>query len=295
MNPGIWAAIGAFTLWGFLPLYLKAIDSATALEILAHRVVWSLIFVLLLLAVRHHWRWLDQIRSNPHLFWIACGCAVLLSINWLTFIWAVNAGYIIEASLGYFINPLLNVLMGMLFLGERLRRVQWLAISIAGCGVLYMTLAYGQPPWIALTLAFSFGFYGLIRKQSPLGSLEGLSLETLVILAPALGYLIYLGGNGQGLFGTAEWSTDLMLIGTGIATAVPLLLFAYAAQRITLTLLGLLQYIGPTLQIVTGVWLFNEDFSGAKVVGFSLIWLALAIYSLDGFIRHRAERQPLAD
>ena len=291
MHAGVWAAIGAFGLWGFLPLYLKALDHALPTEILSHRVVWSLVFVVLILAIRRNWGWIAQVRQTPKLFWTGCGCAALLSINWLTYIWAVTSGYIVEASLGYFINPLLNVLMGMLFLGERLRRVQWLALAIATAGVLYMTIAYGQPPWIALILAFSFGFYGLIRKGSSLGSIEGLTLETVVIVPPALAYLIYLGWQGQGLFGQLSLTDDLLLAGTGIATALPLILFAYGAQRITLTLLGLLQYIGPSIQLVIGVWLFNEDFGGHKVVGFSLIWLALAICSLEGFLNHRQQKQ----
>jgi chloramphenicol-sensitive protein RarD len=288
MNTGILAAIGAFVLWGFLPLYLKALDPAQAGEILGHRVVWSLLFILLLLAIKGRWSWIAQVQKSPRLILVALGCALLLGTNWLTYIWAVTSGHIVEASLGYFINPLLNVLMGMLFLGERLRRVQWLALGIATSGVLYMTFAYGEPPWIALILAFSFGLYGLIRKRSPLGSIEGLSLETLVIILPALGYLLYLGSQGQALFGQGDMRINLLFAGTGIATALPLIWFAYGAQRITLTLLGLLQYIGPSIQMVIGIWLFNEAFSGPRVLGFGLIWIALVIYSLESFYRHRS-------
>ncbi|MEH6826390.1 MAG: EamA family transporter RarD [Motiliproteus sp.] len=287
MNSGVLAAIGAFTLWGFLPLYLKALDHAQPGEILGHRVVWSLLFIVLLLAVKRRWGWIAQVRQSPHLIAVACGCALLLGTNWLTYIWAVTSGHIVEASLGYFINPLLNVLLGMLFLGERPRRVQWLALAIAASGVLYMTVAYGEPPWIALILAFSFGCYGLVRKRSPLASIEGLSLETVVIALPALAYLFYLGSQGQAQFGQGSLSDDLLFAGTGIATALPLIWFAYGAQRITLTQLGLLQYIGPSIQILLGVWLFKEEFSGPRIVGFSLIWLALAIYSLEGLYLHR--------
>ncbi len=297
MNPGILAAIGAFMLWGFLPLYLKALDPAQPGEILGHRVVWSLLFILILLAIRGRWSWIAQVRQSPRLILVAFGCALLLGTNWLTYIWAVTSGHIIEASLGYFINPLLNVLIGMLFLGERLRRVQWLALGIAASGVLYMTFAYGEPPWIALILAFSFGLYGLIRKRSPLGSIEGLSLETVVIVLPALGYLLYLSSQGQALFGQGDLRMNLLFAGTGIATALPLIWFAYGAQRITLTLLGLLQYIGPSIQMLIGIWIFNEAFTGPRVLGFGLIWLALAIYSLESFYRHRARKrqiQPLA-
>ncbi|WP_421865571.1 EamA family transporter RarD [Motiliproteus sp.] len=296
MHAGVWAAVGAFVLWGFLPLYLKTVDHAQPSEILAHRIVWSLLFVLLLLALKRNWRWLADVLKSPKLMATSLGCAVLLSINWLTYIWAVTSGYIIEASLGYFINPLLNVLMGMLFLGERLRSLQWLVLAIAASGVLYMTFVYGQPPWIALILAFSFGFYGLIRKGSPLGSIEGLMLETVVIVPPALIWLWYLSSQGQATFGQGVMSDNLLLAGTGIATALPLILFAYGAKRITLTLLGLLQYIGPSIQLVIGVWLFNEVFDGTKVVGFSLIWLALALYSLEGFLhRRRNAAQPASD
>ncbi|MEH6651317.1 MAG: EamA family transporter RarD [Motiliproteus sp.] len=287
MNTGVLAAIGAFTLWGFLPLYLKLLDHAGAVEIMAHRIVWSLLFVVFLLSIRRQWRWLLTLRQSPKLIAIACGCAVLLSTNWLTYIWAVTSGHIIEASLGYFINPLLNVLLGMIFLGERLRRGQWLALTIATAGVLYMTIAYGQPPWIALILAFSFGFYGLIRKRSPLGSVEGLTLETVVIVVPALAYLLYLSSQGQAQFGLGSWSDDLLFVGTGIATALPLIWFAYGAQRITLTQLGLLQYIGPSIQMVVAIVVFNESFSGPRVVGFGLIWLALALYSAEGIYNRR--------
>tara|TARA_R110002095_G_scaffold137947_3_gene119548 strand:+ start:2101 stop:3027 length:927 start_codon:yes stop_codon:yes gene_type:complete len=297
MNAGVLAAIGAFTLWGFLPLYLKALDHAQAGEILGHRVVWSLLFIVVLLTIKRRWSWLAQLRQSPRLIAVALGCALLLGTNWLTYIWAVTSGHIIEASLGYFINPLLNVLMGMLLLGERLRRIQWLALAIAASGVVYMTVAYGEPPWIALILAFSFGFYGLIRKRSPLGSIEGLSLETVVIALPALLYLFYLSSQGQTQFGQGNLRDNLLFAGTGIATALPLIWFAYGAQRITLTLLGLLQYIGPSIQMVIGIWLFNEDFTGPRVMGFSLIWLALALYSLEGFYRHRrsiSDRRRLA-
>lgn len=293
MNSGVLAAIGAFTLWGFLPLYLKALDHASAGEILGHRVVWSLVLVGLILAIRHHWRWIEQVRQSPRLLGVACVCALLLSANWLIYIWAVTSGYIIEASLGYFINPLLNVILGRLFLGEQLRPIQWLALAIATAGVLYMTFTLGKPPWIALALAFSFGLYGLMRKRSPLRSIEGLSLETVVIAAPALAYLIYLNSQGQTQFGQGNMTDNLLFVGTGIVTALPLIWFAYGAQRITLTLLGLLQYIGPSIQMVIGVWLFNEAFTGPKVIGFSLIWLALAIYSLEGFYNHRGARKAL--
>lgn len=291
MNTGILAALGAYILWGLFPLYLKFLDHVTPGEILGHRVVWSLVFVAILLVIRKQWDWVIQVTQSPRLILIASASALVLGINWLTYIWAATSGHIVEASLGYFISPLLNVLLGVIVLGERLRPLQWLASAIALGGVLYITVMVGEPPWIALILAFSFGFYGLIRKNSPLRSLEGLSLETLVSVLPALGYLLYLGQQQVTYFGQGQLGDDLLLAGTGITTALPLILFAYSAQRITLSLLGLLQYIGPTIQIALGVWLFNEAFSGPKVVGFCLIWIALIIYSLEGFYRHQKNQQ----
>jgi len=293
MNTGILAALGAYILWGLFPLYLKFLDHVPPGEILGHRVVWSLVFVAILLLVRKQWDWVIQVKQSPRLILIAFASALVLGINWLTYILAATSGHIVEASLGYFISPLLNVLLGVVILGERLRPLQWLASGIALGGVLYIAVMVGEPPWIALILAFSFGFYGLIRKNSPLRSLEGLSLETLVSVVPALGYLLYLSQQNVTYFAQGQMSDDLLLAGTGITTALPLILFAYSAQRITLSLLGLLQYIGPTIQIVLGVWLFNEAFSGPKVIGFSLIWIALIVYSLEGFYRHQKNQQTL--
>ena len=290
MNTGILAALGAYILWGLFPLHLKFIDHVPPGEILGHRVVWSLVFVVILLLIRKQWDWVLQVKQSPRLMLIASASALVLGINWLTYIWAATSGHIVEASLGYFISPLLNVLLGVIVLGERLRPLQWLAAGIACGGVLYITVMVGKPPWIALILAFSFVFYGLVRKNSPLRSLEGLSLETLVSIIPALAYLFYLSQQQTTYFAQGRLSDDLFLAGTGITTALPLILFAYSAQRITLSLLGLLQYIGPTIQIMLGVWLFNEAFSGPKVIGFCLIWLALIIYSFEGFYRHQKRR-----
>jgi chloramphenicol-sensitive protein RarD len=284
-NTGIFYGAGAYLLWGLLPIFWKALHHVPALEILAHRMVWSLVFVVALLALQGHWRWLGATFRNWRVLLTFTLSALLLSLNWFIYIWAVNAGYIVETSLGYFINPLVNVLLGTLFLKERLRPWQAAAIAVALVGVLYLTLHYGALPWIALTLAGSFGVYGLLRKTAPLSSLEGLTLETLLLFVPALAYLLWLAGAGRGVFGHTDLSTMLLLAGSGVATALPLLLFASGARRVTLTLMGILQYIAPTMQFLIGVFVYHESLSSERLIGFSLIWLALAIYTLEGLLR----------
>lgn len=285
MNKGIFYGVGAYLLWGLLPIFWKSLHAVPALEILAHRMVWSLAFVIVLLAAQGHWRWLVPVLKNGRVLLTFTVSALLLSLNWFIYIWAVNAGHIVETSLGYFINPLLSVLLGMLFLKERLRPGQIAAIAVALIGVLYLTLHYGSLPWIALTLAGSFGVYGLLRKTATLSSLEGLTLETLVLFPPALAYLVYVEWAGNAAFGHTGLTPSLLLICGGVATALPLLLFASGARRVTLTLMGILQYIAPTMQFLIGVFLYNEPLDGDRLIGFSLIWLALAIYSLEGLLR----------
>lgn len=285
MNKGMLYGAGAYLLWGLLPIFWKSLHTVPALEILAHRMVWSLAFVVVLLAVQGHWRWLGPVFKNGRVLLTFAISALLLSLNWFLYIWSVNAGYIVETSLGYFINPLVNVLLGTLFLKERLRLWQAAAIIVAVIGVLYLTLHYGSLPWIALTLAGSFGVYGLLRKTASLNSLEGLTLETLLLFPPALAYLIYREWTGSAAFGHTGLPTMLLLICAGVATALPLLLFASGARRVTLTLMGILQYIAPTMQFLIGVFLYNESLTRARLIGFSLIWLALAIYSLEGIFR----------
>lgn len=285
MNKGIFYGVGAYLLWGLLPIFWKSLHDVPALEILSHRMVWSLAFVVVLLAVQGHWRWLVPVLKNGRVLLTFTISALLLSLNWFIYIWAVNAGYIVETSLGYFINPLVNVLLGTLFLKERLRAGQLAAIVVAVIGVLYLTLHYGSLPWIALTLAASFGVYGLLRKTAALNSLEGLTLETLLLFPPALAYLIYLEWVGTAAFGHISLTTTLLLVCGGVATALPLLLFASGARRVTLTLMGILQYIAPTMQLLIGVFLYHELLERERLIGFSLIWLALAIYSLEGILR----------
>lgn len=290
MNKGVLYAIGAYLVWGFLPLYWHALYHVPALEILANRMVWSLGFVLLVLAYRRQWRWLSVVLRQKRTLLIYLLTATVLAVNWGVYIWAVNADHVVETSLGYFINPLISVLMGVLFLQERLRRGQWVAVALAAAGVLYLTLIYGRLPWIALVLAFSFGFYGLIRKQGPLGGLEGLTLETGWLFIPASVAIVYWQSQGMGALGTVDTATTFLLVFTGVATAVPLLWFGMAAKRIPLSTIGILQYIAPTFQFMLGVFWFHEPFDQAQLVGFLLIWAALAIYSGEGYWRYRLLR-----
>ena len=290
-NKGLMAALAAYFAWGFLPIFWRSLHGVPAIELLVNRVVWSLLFLGGALLVRKRWEWVAMLRENPRRAALFGLTAVLLSINWLTYIWAVNAGYIIETSLGYFINPLFNVLLGTIFLGERLRNGQWAAVALATVGVLYLTISYGTLPWIALTLAFSFGFYGLLRKTAVLGAMEGLTMEMLFLLPAAIFYLIYLEANGGGHFGHDGWTVTLLIVFSGLVTAVPLTLFSYGARQLPLTTMGLLQYIAPTIQLLIGVLMFGELFTGARVVGFSIIWLALILYSAEGLFVARHRRQ----
>ncbi|MCP5098990.1 MAG: EamA family transporter RarD [Chloroflexi bacterium] len=287
MNRGILYAASAYIMWGLFPIYWKALKGVPAPEILGHRMVWSLGVVLLLLAFKRHWGWVKTAVSTPRTLITFIASGLLLGINWLTYIWGVNAGYVVETSLGYFINPLVSVILGVLFLKERLRKGQWAAVLLAFVGVLYLTFVYGQLPWIALTLAFSFGTYGLLRKTATLNSLEGLSFETAVLFPLALGYLLYLSFTNQATSSEAGAATIALLVVSGVVTAVPLLLFAAGARRIPLSTLGILQYMAPTIQFLLGVFLYNEPFTQQNFYGFSLIWLALVVYSVEGMSNGR--------
>ncbi|WP_269532537.1 EamA family transporter RarD [Chitinimonas sp. BJYL2] len=294
MRTGIIYAASAYFIWGLLPLYLKALSEVPAAEILMHRMIWSLCFLLVVLAVRRQWQWLKPALGDPNVMWRFIASATVLSINWFLYIWAVNSGRVVDASLGYFINPLVNVMFGYFLLKERLRLSQWSAIAVAAIGVLWLTVQAGQLPWIGLMLAASFGTYGLLRKTAPLGALEGLSLETLLLTPFALAYIGWLASQGQSGFMNGSSLTQALLIAAGPITAIPLLLFAAGARRIPMTLLGLLQYIGPTLQMGLGVFLWHEPFSQTKFIGFALIWSALAIYTLEGLWFNRQQRAALA-
>lgn len=285
MRSGIIYAALAFLCWGLFPIYFHALDGVPPLQILAHRMLWSLGFLLLILLLRRQWKWLNVVRQ-PRVFFSFVLSALLLSANWLVYIWSVANHHVIEASLGYFINPLVNIMLGYLILKERLRTVQWVAIAIAALGVGWLTWQTGTVPWIALFLAFSFGSYGLLRKTAALGALEGLSFETIVLFPLAAAYVIWLTVQGQNAFiNTDSDTTRVLLVMAGPLTAIPLLLFASGARRIPLSILGLLQYLSPTLQFLLGVWLFKEAFTADRLVGFALIWGALALFAGEGLWR----------
>ena len=283
MNRGVFYAALAFAWWGLFPLYFRIVTTVPPTEILAHRIVWSVVFLVLVLALRRQWAWLARVLRQPKVLAVFSASALLLATNWLTYLWAVNNGHVVDASLGYFITPLVNVLLGYTLLHERPRRAQWIALTLATLGVLWLTLAVGKAPWIALVLAASFGAYGLMRKVAVLGPLEGLALESLLLAPAALLALVFWARQGSGSFPAPDALTNLWLIAFGPITAVPLLLFAAGARRLPLTTLGLLQYIGPTIQFAIGVWVFREPFTATRLVGFGCIWLALLLYSADGW------------
>jgi chloramphenicol-sensitive protein RarD len=287
MNKGILSGIAAYILWGLFPIYWKLLEQVPAIEILAHRMVWSMVFVAVILTIQKDWHWLQAASRNRRTMLVYTLAAILLAINWFTYIWAVNAGYVVEASLGYFINPLVNFLLGVIFLGEKLRGGQVAAVVIAGLGVIYLTVSYGSLPWISLVLAFSFGLYGLIQKTASLEAMHAFSLETLVLFLPALAYLIFREINGIGALAHQGTAITLLLVLTGPVTSIPLLMFGYAARRIPLSMLGFIQYIAPTLQFLLGVYVYSEPFPPVRLVGFSIIWLALLIYSLEGVYFNR--------
>lgn len=291
MRSGIFFAATAYALWGMFPVYFKLLQDIAAPQILMHRIIWSLAFVLVALAWRRQWLWLPQLLRQPRVLLGFGVSAVLLSSNWLIYIWSVNSGRVVDASLGYFITPLVNVLLGYLLLKEKLRPLQWAAIALAAAGVAWLTWQNGQLPWIGLALAGTFGTYGLLRKTAVLGPLEGLTLETLLLVPLALGYLALLSGQDQNAFHTASTATRWLLAASGPVTAIPLLLFAAGARRIPLSTLGVLQYIAPTLQLLIGVWLYHEPFSGARLIGFVIIWAALAVYSAEGLWQAHRSRQ----
>jgi chloramphenicol-sensitive protein RarD len=283
MNPGILYAASAFILWGIFPLYFHAIREVPPLEILGHRMLWSLAFLAIVLTVRQQWKWLPRVVRQPRVLGAFIASALLLSSNWFVYIWSVNNGHVLDASLGYFINPLINVMLGMLVLKETLRRGQWLAIGVAACGVAWLTWSAGELPWIALILGMSFACYGLLRKTAALAALEGLSLETMLLFPLALAYVAWLTVQGQNTFiNTDTGATRWLLAAAGPLTAIPLLLFATGARQISMSALGLLQYISPTLQALLGVWVFHEAFPTERLIGFVIIWTALVLYVAEG-------------
>ena len=289
LSRGVLFAALSYTLWGLFPLYFKQIAQVPSLEVVAHRTLWCLVFLLGVLAVLKRWAWLGQVLRQPKVLAAFLLSALLLSVNWLTYVWAVQNDHVLDASLGYFINPLVNVALGFAVLHERPRPMQWLAVGLAAAGVLWLTLQTGRLPWVALVLAASFGVYGLLRKIAPLGALEGLTLETLLLAPLAAAAMAWWTWQGQSALaqGAEAPSTLLWLLFAGPLTAAPLLLFAAGARRIPMATLGLLQYISPSIQFMLGVWLYHEPFEATRLVGFGLIWAALAIYSVEGLLRSR--------
>jgi chloramphenicol-sensitive protein RarD len=282
MRKGILYAAACYSAWGLFPLYFKALHTIPSIEILLHRMLWALIFLLFVLAWRKQWSWLPEVVRQPKLLAGFVASALLLSANWFLYIWSINNDRIIDASLGYFMTPLVNVFLGFVLLKERLRHVQWLAVACAALGVIWLSLQTGHPPWIALILATTFGMYGLLRKTAALGALEGLSLETMLLFPFAFAYLVYLALHGQSVFAYSPTQTQLLLLAAGPITAIPLLMFAAAARRIPMATLGLMQYISPSLQLIIGVWLYHEQFSHERMLGFIGIWTGLVLYSIDG-------------
>ena len=283
MNRGVVYAAFAFVCWGLYPIYFKQLAAIGALEVLGHRVVWSLVFLLVLLALRRQWAWLAEVARRPRVLAAFFASSVLLSINWVIYIWSIANDHVLDASLGYFMTPLVSVALGCTVLHERLRRIQWAALALVLAGVLWLTLQAGRPPWIALVLAASFGAYGLLRKIAALGALEGLTLETLMLAPAAIALLAFLALRGTAGFPTADLATNLWLLVVGPITAIPLLLFAAGARRISMVTLGVLQYLSPTLQFMLGVWLYHEPFAATRFAGFGLIWTALLLYSADSW------------
>ncbi|MEN1926508.1 EamA family transporter RarD [Luteimonas qiangzhengi] len=285
---GLWTAVAAFVLWGLMPLYWHLLKVVPSLQIVVHRVVWGAVLVAAWLFYKYGRGWLRETLSQPRAAWMLALSGTLIAFNWGLYIWAVNAGHVVESSLGYFVNPLLNVLIGVVLLRERLNRVQWISVAIAVAGVLWLTFNYGSFPWIALALAGSFSLYGLIRRQLSVGPVRGLGVESLYMLPVALVVLAMTAGSpeGGGLFAWGE-PVALMLVLAGALSALPLIGFAYAVRRIPFTLIGLIQYIAPTLQLLCGVLVLGESFGRDRAIGFGFIWIALAVFATDGLLRAR--------
>ncbi|MFD9949481.1 EamA family transporter RarD [Nonomuraea sp. NPDC059023] len=291
---GVLFGVAAYAMWGLFPLYWPLLKPSGALEILAHRMAWSLVAVVVILAVRRHWSWFRELLKQPRKLVLLALAAVIITVNWGTYIYAVNTGHVVEAALGYFINPLVSVLFGVLLLRERLRPLQWAAVGFGMLAVVVLTLDYGRLPWIALTLAVSFGVYGLVKKQANVGAAESLTVETLVLLTPALGYLVFLEASGQATFGHTNPGHALLLAGAGLITAIPLMFFTASAIRVPLSTIGVLQYIAPILQFLCGVLIVKETMPPSRWIGFSIVWLALSVFTYDSISAARANRKRAA-
>jgi chloramphenicol-sensitive protein RarD len=281
-------------MWGLVPLFWPLLKPAGAMEILAHRMVWSLAVVAVALLFVRKWGWLRELLHQPKRLGLVTVAAAVITVNWGFYIWAVNSGHVVEASLGYFINPLVSIALGVLVLKERLRPAQWAAVGTGALAVLVLAIGYGQPPWISLTLAFSFGTYGLVKKKVNLGGLESLAAETAVQFLPALGYLLWLAAQGRSTFTAEGPGHGLLLASTGLVTAIPLICFGAAAIRVPLSTLGLLQYLAPVFQFLLGIAYFHEEMPPERWAGFGLVWIALIVLTWDALRTARAGRVRLA-
>jgi chloramphenicol-sensitive protein RarD len=279
------SGLTAYALWGLFPLYFPLLEPAGGLEIVAHRVLWSLLFVGILLTVVRRWSQVRALATDRRRLLVLAGAGLLIAVNWLVFVYGVNSGHVVETSLGYFINPLVSVLLGVVVFSERLRRLQWAAVGIAAVAVAVLTVDYGRPPWIALSLAASFGLYGVMKKLVRVEAAPGLFVETAMVAVPAAVVLAFLHADGSGTFTSAGVGHALLLASSGIATAVPLLLFAAAARRIPLSTVGLLQYLTPLMQLAIGVFVYDEEMPPARLAGFVIVWIALAVFTVDS-LRH---------
>lgn len=288
MNRGILYAVSAYVFWGVQPIYWKMLKHVPSFEILAHRIFWSFIFLAILISFRKEWRALKQKLNKENILYIILP-ALLIGSNWTVFIWAVNANYILETSLGYFICPLVFIFLGVFFLKEKLSKFQWLAIVIAGASILVMTFVYGQFPYIGLFLAFSWGFYGLLRKKSPFDALEGMVMEQTMLSVPILIYIFFIESNGTGSF-TFNITTSLLLIGAGVISSLPQLIYIIGSRLIKLSLIGILQYIYPLMVLIIGIFIYNEPISESRIIGFILIWISVIIYVVDEFLNKNSVR-----
>jgi chloramphenicol-sensitive protein RarD len=284
---GAWYVALSYTFWGFFPIYWKALSGISALQLTCHRIVWSFFMLVMLIARSQEFGVLWRALQSPRSVGIYAAAAIAIATNWLIFIWAVNIGQIVQISLGYFINPLLSVLLGMVVFHERLRPLQWMSVALAAAGVIYLTVALDALPWIALTLAASFGIYGLMKKLAPLGPVQGLTFETGLLFIPAAVFLIAEELAGRGAFMHSGSLKNLLMLGAGPITTLPLLMFAAGVRRIPLSLVGMLQYINPTMQITIGVMLYGEPFTRVQLVGFGLVWSALALFAMEGYAMRR--------
>ncbi|MGA5418422.1 EamA family transporter RarD [Streptomyces pseudogriseolus] len=291
---GLLNGFAAYGMWGLVPLFWPLLKPAGAVEILAHRMVWSLVFVAAALAVVRRWAWIGELVRQPRRLALITVAAAVITVNWGVYIWSVNSGHVVEASLGYFINPLVTIAMGVLLLKERLRPAQWAAVGIGALAVVVLTVGYGRPPWISLCLAFSFATYGLVKKKVNLGGIESLAAETAIQFLPALGYLVWLGAQGESTFGAEGAGHALLLAATGIVTALPLVCFGAAAIRVPLSTLGLLQYLAPVFQFLLGILYFKEAMPPERWAGFALVWLALTLLTWDALRTARRAARALS-